>query len=115
MTEKPRSIATARALRSAQTETERRLWQILRGRRLATLKWRRQVPVGRFIVDFVCFEHRLIVECDGSQHAESPCDEIRDAWLRQQDFTIVRFWNHEVLNAPDSVTDTILARAGLPF
>jgi very-short-patch-repair endonuclease len=108
-------VAKARSLRVGSTEAERKLWLLLRGRRLSIMKWRRQVPLGRYIVDFVCFERRLVVECDGSQHAESAHDEVRDAWLRQQGFTIARFWNHEVLNAPESVMDTILARAGLPF
>ncbi len=115
MGESRQPIAKARSLRASSTEAERKLWRVLRGRRLAALTWWRQVPLGRYIVDFVCFEHRLIVECDGSQRDESPRDEIRDAWLRQQGLTIVRFWNHEVLNAPESVTDTIPGRAGLPF
>ena len=102
-------------MRQAPTDAERRLWQLLRGRRLTALKFRRQVPLGRYIVDFVCFEHRLIVEADGSQHAESLRDAVRDAWLGAQGYTIVRFWNHEILTNPSSVQDTILARAGLPW
>ena len=105
----------ARTLRRTQTDAERRLWQLLRGRRLTALKFRRQVPLGRYIVDFVCFEYRLIVEADGSQHAESLHDVVRDTWLDSQGYTIVRFWNHEILTSPGVVQDTILARAGLPW
>jgi very-short-patch-repair endonuclease len=104
-----------RALRSRSTACETKLWHILRSRRLAHTKWRRQSPVGNYIVDFLCYEYRLIVECDGSQHAESARDEVRDRWLTDQGFTVVRFWKHEVLQNPTGVTDTILARAGLPF
>jgi very-short-patch-repair endonuclease len=61
----------ARALRAAETDAEKALWRVLRDRRLQSTKWRRQVPIGPYIVDFVCFEHRLVVECDGSQHGDS--------------------------------------------
>ena len=104
----------ARALRADETEAEQKLWRILRGRRLAGLKWRRQVPFGRYVVDFVCFERRLVAECDGSQHAENARDRTRDDWLTSQGFSVVRFWNHESLQSPRMVEDTILARAGLP-
>ena len=79
------------------------------------MKWRRQVPLGRFIVDFVSFDHRLIVECDGAQHADSPRDAVRDEWLRSQGFDVQRFWNHEILQQGTNVADTILARCGLPW
>ena len=107
--------ARARAMRKAPTDAEKALWRILRSRRLAAMKWRRQVPLGPFIVDFVSFDHRLIVECDGAQHADNPRDAARDAWLRGQGFVIQRFWNHEILPQPTSVADTILARCGLPW
>ena len=105
----------ARAMRKQPTDAERALWHVLRDRRLAAMKWRRQIPVGPFIVDFLCFERRLIVECDGAQHADSPRDAARDDWLRAQGFAIQRFWNNEVLNERSSVIDTILARCGLPW
>jgi very-short-patch-repair endonuclease len=79
------------------------------------LKFRRQVPIDRYIVDFVCFEHRLIVEADGSQRAENTRDEMRDAFLAGQGFQILRFWNHDILTNPRMVADTILARCGLPW
>jgi very-short-patch-repair endonuclease len=97
------------------TESEKSLWRLLRDRRLAETKWRRQFPLGDFIVDFVCLEYRVIVECDGSQHAENRYDVNRDAWLRSQGFAIARFWNHEVLSERANVIDTILMRCGLPW
>ncbi len=105
----------ARSMRRAPTDAERALWRILRDRRLSMLKFRRQVAIDRYIVDFICFEHRLIVEADGSQHAENRRDEMRDAFLDQQGFQILRFWNHDILTKPKMVADTILARCGLPW
>jgi len=102
-------------MRAQATDAETALWRLLRDRPLTQTKWRRQVPISDFIVDFVCLEHRVIVECDGAQHAESRSDAARDAWLRSQGFTIARFWNHEVLHERASVIDTILARCGLPW
>ncbi len=110
----PTTRRFARSLRAGQTDAERKLWLILRSRRLADLKWRRQVPIGPYIVDFVCLQARIVVECDGSQHAGSLRDEKRDAWLEREGFVVLRFWNHEILQTPGVVTDTIRARAGLP-
>ncbi len=101
----------ARAMRRAPTDAELRLWRLLRDRRLSGLKFRRQVPVGPYIVDFLCVASRLIVEADGSQHAENAGDEVRDAYLARQGWKVVRFWNHEVTRNRESVMETILARA----
>jgi very-short-patch-repair endonuclease len=111
----PRFRTNARALRRELTEAEVALWRALRDRRLAATKWRRQFPMGPFIVDFVCLERRVVVECDGSQHAGSTRDGHRDAWLAREGFQVVRFWNHEVLKERRNVIDTILARCGLPI
>jgi len=111
----PRAETHARAMRAAPTDAERAMWRLLRDRRLSGTKWRRQTPLGPYIVDFLCYERRLVVECDGSQHAENVRDAKRDAWLEAQGFTVVRFWNHDVLANKQSVLDTILARAGLPW
>ncbi len=111
----PAQRQRARAMRGALTETEQRLWRLLRDRRLSGLKFRRQVPVGPYIVDFLCVGARLIVEADGSQHAENRRDQARDAYLAGEGWTVLRFWNHEVLQNRDGVLDTILARAGLPW
>jgi len=77
------------------------------------MKFKRQVPIGNYIVDFVCNELRLIVEVDGSQHAENRYDELRDAELKNRGFKVLRFWNHDVLKEINSVCDTIIAEAGL--
>jgi len=105
----------ARAMRRAATEAETALWRLLRSRRLSALKFRRQVPIAPYIADFVCFEHRLIVEADGSQHADSDYDRERDAFLTGQGFVVLHFWNHDVLNNPRMIEDAILAHCGLGF
>ncbi len=80
----------ARELRRDLTEAETALWSALRDRRLSATKWRRQVPLGRYIVDFMCLERKVVVECDGSQHAENARDAVRDDWLRSQGFQVVQ-------------------------
>ncbi|MEX0406683.1 endonuclease domain-containing protein [Aquibium sp. LZ166] len=99
----------ARHLRRAMTEAEDRLWQELRGRRLDGIKFRRQVPVGRYVADFLCAEAMLIVEVDGSQHAESVRDIERDSDLKRRGFRVLRFWNDDVLRDMNAVCDTIIA------
>jgi very-short-patch-repair endonuclease len=103
----PRQRSFARRLRRHATEEEVRLWSLLRDRRFAEYKFRRQVPIGRYIVDFACLESRLIVELDGSQHAESARDAVRDAWLERQHFRIVRVWNRDLTHARYAVLDAI--------
>ena len=98
----------ARGLRENATEAERKLWSILRGGRLDGYKFKRQTPLEGYIVDFVCFEARLVVEADGSQHAESGNDAVRDQRLADAGFLPLRVWNNEVLANPDGVTLTIL-------
>ncbi|MEI9401593.1 endonuclease domain-containing protein [Mesorhizobium sp. Cs1330R2N1] len=99
----------ARELRTDETEAEYRLWGELRGRHLNGYKFVRQVPLGPFFADFVCREKALIVEIDGSQHADSPTDAARTAWLNRQGYSVLRFWNQEVLAERRAVLDTILA------
>ena len=98
----------ARSMRSDMTEPEARLWGALRNRRLMKLKFRRQVPLEGFIADFVCMEARLIVEVDGSQHADSVHDRRRDAILSAADFKVLRFWNDDVMRDLDAVCDHIV-------
>ena len=106
-------ITRARELRKNLTDAENLLWQQLRCRQIAGYKFRRQASIGRYIVDFVCFEKRLIVEVDGSQHAEHvEYDNERSGWLESQGFTIVRFWNNEVIEDTETVLETILRRLG---
>lgn len=98
----------ARALRNNPTEVERLLWRQLRMWQLGGYKFRRQQPLGNYIVDFLWCEKRLIVELDGGQHAEqSDYDAERDAWLREQGFTVLRFWNNDVLKNIAGVTERI--------
>jgi very-short-patch-repair endonuclease len=104
----------ARAMRHAPTDAELRLWRLLRDRRLNSLKFRRQVPVGPYIVDFLCVGAKLIVEADGSQHAESTHDKARDAYLERQGWKVLRFWNNEVLQNREGVLETIYAHAAKP-
>jgi len=95
----------AKKLRKSLTEAERLLWSYLRNRQLG-VKFRRQEPIGRYIVDFVCFEKRLVVEVDGGQHGGSYDDE-RDRWLNMQGFRVLRFWNNEVLKNIEGVLEVI--------
>ena len=99
----------AKALRQNMTDAERLLWKHLRAHRLLEQKFRRQQPIGPYTVDFVHFAARLIIECDGGQHNESAKVTQRDAWLKQQGFQILRFWNHDILNNTESVLTQILS------
>ena len=105
----------SKRLRTTQTDAERRLWSMLRANRLAGWKFKRQEQIGEFIVDFVCFRARLIVEADGSQHAESPEDIKRDAYLMSQGFRVMRFWNNDILTNSDGVATAILAALETPL
>jgi len=105
---KPGVTARARILRRNDTEPEFRLWSDLRGRRLNGYKFSRQIPLGPYVVDFVCREKRLVVEIDGSQHAESRADQARTDWLNANGYSVLRFWNDEVLKERRAVLETIL-------
>jgi very-short-patch-repair endonuclease len=107
-----RAEKQAHHLRHALTYTERLLWKLLRDRRLEGLKFRRQVAVGPYIADFVCFAKRLIVEADGPLH-EPAADKARDAWLRSQRFEVLRFANDDIALYPNEVLDRIRLLAGL--
>jgi len=104
----------ARQLRRNSTDAEIALWRLLRSADLAGVKFRRQQPIGPYIVDFVCFSHRLIIECDGGQHAESAADAVRDKWLSEQGFRVLRFWNNEILGNREGVVLRILEVVGSP-
>lgn len=99
----------ARQLRKNATEYERLLWRHLRAHRFQGYKFRRQQPLGPYVVDFVCFETRCIIEADGGQHADAlDYDARRDGWLRAQGFTVLRFWNNEILSNFEGVLERIL-------
>jgi very-short-patch-repair endonuclease len=100
--------AFAKALRAKATDAEIALWRLLRSRRLANMKFRRQVPIGPWILDFVSFEQRLVVEADGSQHAENEDDKRRDYDLSERGFRVLRFWNNDVLMRSQSVVEMIV-------
>ena len=98
----------AKALRRNPTEAERTLWKHLRMRQLDGCKFRRQQPLGQYIVDFVCLEKRMVVELDGGQHTEqADSDAERTTWLEAQGFRVMRFWNHDVLNNIEAVKEVI--------
>ncbi|PBJ82683.1 DNA (cytosine-5-)-methyltransferase [Lysobacteraceae bacterium NML93-0399] len=99
--------AFARTLRQTMTDAEQMLWRHLRAHRFDGRKFRRQQPIGPYVVDFVHFGARLIIEADGSQHCDSSQDATRDAWLKQQGFRVLRFWNHDILQSPESVREAI--------
>jgi very-short-patch-repair endonuclease len=108
-------LALARELRARATSQERKLWQQLRSLRGLGLHFRRQVPVGHFVVDFACLKERIVVELDGGQHsrdAEAARDSLRDVALHAMGFRVRRFWNAEVDRNLDGVVETILAAAG---
>jgi very-short-patch-repair endonuclease len=98
----------ARRLRQNSTDAERRMWSALRDRRLTRYKFRRQHPVGDFIIDFACTESRLAIELDGGQHADDPADIHRTAWLEGQGWKVIRFWNNDILTNTDGVLQAIL-------
>ena len=103
----------ARALRQNMTEAERRVWQMLRLHQMTGHKFRRQVPIGRYIADFVCHEARLIVEIDGGQHdCLAPREAERSQFLHNEGYRILRFWNNEVLANLDGVHQTIADELG---
>ena len=101
-------------MRANPTEAEERLWKMLRDRRLAAHKFRRQQVIYPYIVDFVCLETRLIIEADGSHHADDKADARRDAFLRGQGFQLLRFWNNQVLAERDAVAAAIFAALSSP-
>ncbi len=90
------------------TDTELMLWKHLRAKRLGGFKFRRQEEIGKYIVDFICYERMIVVECDGGQHLESVRDLLRDTWFKEQGYKVLRFWNDEILKNLDSVLGVIL-------
>jgi very-short-patch-repair endonuclease len=99
----------ARQLRRGQTDAERVLWFRVRDRRFASLKFKRQVPIDRFVVDFVCKDERLIIEIDGGQHDQNKVrDASRTEALEAMDYLVLRFWNNDVLRNIDGALEEIL-------
>ena len=102
-------VGRAKQLRTDQTDAERRLWYFLRAQRFHDLKFKRQKPIGPYIVDFACDDLRLVVELDGGQHAaeQKDYDVVRDAWLTSEGWSVTRFWNDEVLQQTEAVLEKI--------
>lgn len=106
---RPKPTGIARALRRSQTDAETKLWNHLRARRLNGLKFRRESPIAGFIADFVCYDAKLIIEIDGSQHAErEDADTARTEALRLVGYDVLRFWNVDVMKDIEAVLATIL-------
>jgi very-short-patch-repair endonuclease len=100
-------ITIVKNLRKRSTDAEKLLWKHLRSKQLEGLKFRRQQPLGNYIVDFVCFEKQIVIEVDGGQHAEERIDKERDRWLNREGFKVLRFWNNEVLQNSKGVLEVI--------
>ena len=97
----------AKQLRDHMTDAERKLWRALRSRSIGP-KFRRQVPLGPYIVDFICFQSKLIVEVDGGQHAASARDAVRDRYFVERGYRVMRFWNNDVLRNLEGVLTAIV-------
>jgi very-short-patch-repair endonuclease len=97
-------------MRREPTDAEAKMWRLLRDRRLSHLKFRRQVPFQNYILDFACFEKRVIIEIDGGQHASSQRDASRTDALAAEGFQVLRYWNNDVLRAPGAVLEDIVAK-----
>jgi very-short-patch-repair endonuclease len=102
-------ISRARGLRRDATDAERRLWWRLRSRQIDGAKFVRQERIGPYVVDFVCRERRVIIEVDGGQHATDPGDAVRDSWLSDRGYRVLRFWNNDVLANTEDVLESIAA------
>ena len=102
-----RSTHFARKLRANQTDAESKLWYRIRNRQISGYKFVRQEPIGRYICDFVCREEMVVIEVDGGQHLESKRDEVRDRYLAEEGFRVLRFWNNDVLSNIDGVLTVI--------
>jgi very-short-patch-repair endonuclease len=102
------AVVRARSLRRSMTDAERKLWYMLRDRRFSDAKFRRQVPLGPYVADFLSFERHIVVEVDGGQHSGKASDVARDDWFRGQGFTVVRFWNNDVLKNLEGVATLLL-------
>ena len=110
------TVSRARQLRAFGTEAEANLWAALRGRQVAGLKFRRQQRLGGYIADFACLEARLVVEADGSQHADQvEYDNQRTALLNQEGYRVLRFWNPDILTNIEGVIEMIAGAIPSPL
>ncbi|WP_416408484.1 endonuclease domain-containing protein [Agrobacterium rosae] len=112
---KPDHRAHARNMRKVMTDAELKLWNALRAHRLDGLSFRRQLPILGYIVDFACPSHKLVIELDGTQHADDDAmryDRQRTEKLEQHGWTVIRFWNHDILSDIDNVCLHIIRTIG---
>ncbi|MEI7752126.1 MAG: endonuclease domain-containing protein [Candidatus Omnitrophota bacterium] len=108
-------VELARKLRQNQTDVKKKLWFLLRDRRLLGFKFRRQQPIGKYVADFCCFEQKLIVEVDGGQHSiAANRDEERTSALKRNGFRVLRFWNHEIQQNIEGVLAAVDAALKAP-
>ena len=112
---KNKNIKFAKNLRKNTTDTEKYLWKYLRGNQLAGFKFRRQHPIGKYIVDFVNLERKIIIELDGGQHLENKKDKLRDMWLEEQGYEVLRFWDNVVFNNIEGLLEIIREKLFLPL
>lgn len=107
------SLHQAKNLRKNMTDAEKFFWYKVRDRRLAGYKFKRQVPIGHYIVDFACLDYTLVVEIDGGQHNDNSADTLRDKFLQDKGFRVVRYWNNEILNNIDGVLEALVRELSL--
>jgi very-short-patch-repair endonuclease len=107
-----KTIGFARRLRANQTDAEIVLWNRIRNRQIDGHKFARQVPIGRYICDFVCREKQVVIEVDGGQHNEAGEDAVRDRHLTAEGYRVLRFWNNDVLGNLEGVLMTIQTELG---
>jgi very-short-patch-repair endonuclease len=103
------AVKRQRRLRRDSTDAEMRIWLALRDRRLGGFKFVRQEAIGPFVVDFVCRDRKQILELDGGQHSENKHDQVRDAFLANEGYKVLRFWNNDVMKNRDGVLEVILS------
>ncbi len=101
------SVEQAKYLRKNMTDAEKVFWLKVRAKRLSGYKFKRQAPVGKYVVDFICHSAKLVVEIDGGQHNECASDKVRGEYLENLGFKVVRYWNNEVLGNIDGVLEAL--------
>jgi very-short-patch-repair endonuclease len=107
MARTPKRIRLAQSIRKAKVPAEALLWRVLRNRTLAGFKFRRQHPIGSYVVDFACLAYKLIVEVNGVSHLEPKNDEVRSIFLKEDGWCVLRFWNTEIYDDLEAVQETI--------
>ena len=110
----PLATSRARSMRREMTDAEKRLWFLLRSRRLGGAKFRRQAPIGPYIADFVCLSRKLVVEADGGQHFSSDTDPQRDQWLAREGYVVLRYANNDILANPEGVLTDLVSKLATP-